>query len=157
MKTLNDILNESQTAQDTLLFLSMRERYRKEPMRIAFIRRAMKVAGVPTDAKDLHKLFISLEQAKYGKVIYFRKKPVKFVWAQNFIEVANEALQSKPSQGRLIEIKPNQKVAVKRPTKESKVILLVLPSGACAKVEVPKELDSRDLSTLAHNLKNMSA
>jgi hypothetical protein len=164
MKTLADVINASESAEAALLFLSMRERFRKEPMRVARFKKALRNAGIKYNDNDLHKFFKDLHEAGEGKLIISRTIPFIFEWKRNFIDMANEALKLSRNKDKVVELKANIKPLIQRPQKPAQpapaitqTVIVLLPNGMNVKLEIPKNMKSSDITTVANQLKSLTA
>ena len=133
---LVEMIKKDAVAKACIAYFARRQRYRKEPMRLSRLKKAMRYDGLVVKLTDLYKLFRKLEEQGYGHLVYSRKRPTYFVWAVNYIEMANEAV--KP-------VRPIGSLSFK------------LPNGRRVVVETQGKINKKDLTHLVNNIKSMMA
>ncbi len=164
MKTLVEIMNTSQTAEAAFLYLSLRERHRKEPMRIARLGKAMREEGCEVVRNDLYQLFKDLEAFGAGKLLTSRTVPFHFTWSENYIELANKAIAAagglKPD---VIVARPKARpltTRIRRPAilpPSNREVVFVMPNGSLVRLEISRQTADKDLTDLATKLRNLIA
>lgn len=149
MKTLEQIVNSSETAKNVFSFWASRERYRKEPMHLWSLRKKMKQKGIKFDKDEMHQLFKDLEAAGYGFLTYSLKHPYVFTWHKNFLEVSKLALS-------LVKKEPTPINLVKTRELMTKTISMPLTKG-WAQITLPVGATPMDYFFISEQLKSLTA
>jgi hypothetical protein len=147
MKTIDQLINSSKSAEIVIkYFARYKSRYRKEPTRFSRFKKALRLNGTSLSLEEIQNVFLSLETLGYGKVVYFRTQPLKFIWNTNYVELARTTLREL------------QKAPVKaaKPALNRNTLIVVLPGGKQATIDVPKNLKSGDIKNLISSIKNLA-